>query len=55
MFFKKFINKNTSQKISEKIKNDLISTFQTKGIKIRDIEVDFDINDMNLKVLILDK
>ena len=55
MFFRRFIKENPYQKLSEKIKNDLISTFQRKGIIVRDIKVDLDYSDMNLKVLIIDK
>jgi hypothetical protein len=52
MFFRRFIRENPYQKISEKIKTDLITTFQRKGIIVRDIKVDLNQNDMNLKVLI---
>jgi hypothetical protein len=55
MFFKRFIKENPYQKLSEKIKTDLICTFQRKGIEVRDIKVDLDYNYMNLKVLITDK
>ena len=52
MFFKKFIKENPTQGLSEKIKNDLIFTFRRKGFYFKDIKVDFDFDDMILKVFI---
>jgi hypothetical protein len=55
MFFRRFIKEDTYHKLSERIKSDLLSTFQRKGIIVRDIKVDLDYNDMNVKVLIIDR
>ena len=52
MLFKWLIKENPQEKLAEKIKIDLVSTFQRKNIKVAKINVDMKYGNVNLEVLI---
>ncbi len=52
MFFRNQGNKNQSDKIAVKIKKDLLSTFQQKGINISKLHIDTKLNRLNVEVCI---
>lgn len=55
MLFRKTNRDNKNECISEKIKKDLISTFERKGILISNIDIDTKSGNLNVSVSIKEK
>lgn len=55
VFFRQHTANNPNNKLAEKIKKDLISTFQKRGVSVSNVYIDMKTNNVNVRMRIKEK